>query len=773
MSTSSTMPISVVKRSGKRELVSFDQILERVQSQSSGLNVDPVSVAQTVVQGIRDGITTSELDKFTVETAAAMAVQHPDYSIMAARVAVSDLHKKTSPSIRCVFDHMDPQVKTFAEDNIDRIDRELKFERDLGYTIFGFKTLERSYLLKNDVGDIIERPQILLMRNALGIHCGDIEKSIETYTETSLKKFTHATPTMFNAGTKNPNMASCFLLPVMDDSIDGIFETLKRCAKISKSAGGIGLSFTNVRAGGSKIVSTGGKSAGLLPFLRTYDATARAVDQGGGKRKGAFAVYLEPWHLDIFTFLDLKKPHGTDELRARDLFYALWICDLFMQRVEGGKRWTLFCPRDCPDLVDLYGEAFEKRYMEYEDDSSLRKRTILARDLWNAILDAQIETGTPYMLYKDAANRCSNQKNLGTIRSSNLCTEIMEVSTDKEVAVCNLASIALPKFIRDEQFDFQELYRITRIVTRNLNRVIDGNLYPLEEAKTSNLTHRPVGIGVQGLADCFMLLDIPFDSPEARVLNRDIFETIYYAALTESCELAKELGPYDSYLGSPASQGKLQFDLWEECGKVKVSDLLMHSRWDWTSLKQNIAKNGLRNSLLVAPMPTASTAQIMGNTECFEPVTSLVYLRRVLAGEFPVLNALLVAKLEELNLWSEEMRLDIIAANGSIQKIKAIPNDVKKVFKTAWEMSQRAIIDLAADRAVFVDQSQSLNLFMADATRSKLSSMHFYAWKKGLKTGMYYLRSKPASNAIQVTVPVKEEAPSCSRNDPDCESCSA
>ena len=772
--------ISVVKRDGSRVPVSFDEILDRVRGQSEGLKVNSVLVAQTVIQGIRDGITTVELDKFTVETAASMAVQHPDYSRLAARVAVSDLHKMTSSSIACVYDYMSDEVRAFAQQHESTIDAHLDFSHDFDFTIFGYKTLERSYLLRDSEGRVVERPQIMLMRNALGIHCGDLERALATYKETAAKKFTHATPTMYNAGTRNPNMASCFLLPVMEDSIEGIFETLKRCAKISKSAGGIGLSFSNVRASGSSILSTGGKSAGLVPFLRTYDATARAVDQGGGKRKGAFAAYLEPWHLDVMEFLDLKKPHGADEMRARDLFYALWIPDLFMRRVETGNEWTLLCPSDCPDLVDLYGEAFEKRYEEYEGRNDVRKRRIPARELWNAILDSQIETGTPYMLYKDAANRCSNQKNLGTIRSSNLCTEIMEVSTDKEVAVCNLASIALPRFVKVEpgkmgddvpDFDFDELYRITRIVTRNLNRVIDRNLYPLEEAKTSNLKHRPVGIGVQGLADTFVRLNLPFEGAEARVYNRDIFETIYFAALTESCQLAKEEGAYESFVGSPASEGKLQFDLWEECGKVNVEELLKHSRWDWKTLREEIRTYGLRNSLLVAPMPTASTAQILGNTECFEPITSLVYVRRVLAGEFPVLNAMLVERLEKLGLWNEVMRMAIVAANGSIQGIPGIPDDVKMIFKTAWEMSQRSILDLAADRGPFVDQSQSTNVFMAEATHSKLSSMHFYGWKKGLKTGMYYLRSKPAANATQVTVPV---ADACRRDNPEgCEMCSA
>lgn len=755
------MSVQVVKRNGTREPVSFDEILKRVTDQRGTLNVDTVRVAQTVIGGIRDGITTKELDEFTVDTAASLAVQHPDYSFLAARVAISNLHKMTSPSIRCVYHALSDDVREFAKKHEAQIDAALNFDKDFEYSIFGYKTLERSYLLRDANGSTIERPQVLLMRNALGIHCGDIERALETYRETSDRMFTHATPTMYNAGTRNPNMASCFLLPVIEDSIDGIFETLKRCGKISKSAGGIGVSFTNVRASGSHIQSTGGKSAGLLPFLRIFDATARAVDQGGGKRKGAFAAYLEPWHLDVFTFLDLRKPHGADEMRARDLFYALWIPDLFMRRVEEGAQWTLLCPMDCPDLVDLYGDAFEERYVEYEGDERVRKRVVAARDLWTSILDSQIETGTPYMLYKDAANRCSNQKNVGTIRCSNLCTEIMEVSTRDQVAVCNLASVALPRFVVGGVFDFDRFVRIVRVVTRNLNRVIDLNLYPLDEARASNLKLRPIGIGVQGLADVFMELKLPFDSPDARLLNRDIFEALYFAALTESCALAQEEGVYDGYEGSPASQGMLQFDLWEAAGKANVEELLRHSRWDWAALRQNIRDHGLRNSLLVAPMPTASTAQILGNTECFEPVTSLVYVRRVLAGEFAVFNARLVRCLEELGLWNEAMRTEIIAACGSIQGIHTIPEEVRDVFKTAWELSQRTIIDLAADRGAFVDQSQSMNLFMAVPAHSKLSSMHFYAWKRGLKTGMYYLRSKPAANPVQVTVPV------------ECESCSA
>ena len=774
---------TVVKRNGVRETIKFDEILSRVSEHSTGLQVNAVKVAKSVVQGVCDGISTEALDQLAIQNATYLATQHPDYSFLAARIAVSNLHKNTSDSIECIFHRLSEKVKSFAEDHKDEINAALQWENDLKYDIFGFKTLERSYLLRDLKTDaIIERPQIMLMRVAIGIHTGDLSAALETYSAMSKRDFTHATPTMFNAGLPCAALASCFLLPVVDDSIDGIFETLRRCAEISKSAGGIGVSFSNVRSSGARITSTGGKSAGLVPFLRIYDATARAVDQGGGKRKGAFAIYLEPWHADVFNFLDLKKNHGSEELRARDLFYAMWVPDLFMTRVENNQSWSLFCPMDCPDLVDLYGEEFAARFTAYESDPSVPRKTVHARELWHAILDAQIETGTPYMLYKCAANRKSNHQHLGTIRSSNLCAEIIQYSSLEEVAVCNLASISLPNFVTvDGKFDFVSLSNTVRIVTRNLNKVIDCTFYPLEEAKRSNLRHRPIGIGVQGLADVFMRMKLPFESTSARVLNHDLFETIYYAALDASCSLAETLGAYESYQGSPTSKGLLQHDLWKQewvrKNGCEMEGSFEGTRWDWTGLRTRIQKHGLRNSLLVAPMPTASTAQILGNTECFEPITSNLFVRRVLAGEFPVLNKHLVRALQELDLWNEDIRTRIIEANGSVQGITEIPQSTRQLFKTAWEMSMRTLIDLAADRGPFVDQSQSLNLFVANPNHISLSSMHFHSWKRGLKTGCYYLRTKPAANPVQVTVPIRHEASpeTCSRTDPTegCESCSA
>jgi ribonucleoside-diphosphate reductase alpha subunit len=623
----------------------------------------------------------------------------------------------------------------------ERLNAAIVYDRDFEYDFFGFKTLERSYLLKTG-GKVVERPQHMLMRVALGIHMSDIDAAIETYTLMSEKWFTHASPTMFNAGTPTPQMSSCFLLSMVDDSIEGIYGTLKRCALISKSAGGVGLSASNIRASGSYIRGTNGTSNGLIPMLRVYNNTARFVSQGGGKRQGSFAVYLEPWHGDIMDFLELKKNHGKEEARARDLFYALWIPDLFMKRVEANAEWSLMCPNECPGLVESWGEDFEKLYLGYEAEGKARK-TIKAQDLWFAILDAQIETGTPYLLYKDAANRKSNQQNLGTIRCSNLCTEIIEYSSAEEVAVCNLASIALPRFVIDGAFNHQKLYEITYTVTVNLNRVIDNNHYPIPEARTSNMRHRPVGLGVQGLADAFIHLKLPFDSDGARALNRDIFETIYFAALSASCDLAAKEGHYESYPGSPMSKGILQQDMWG----VKASP-----RWDWDALRAKIKQHGVRNSLLVAPMPTASTAQILGNNECFEPYTSNLYSRRVLSGEFAVVNKHLLNDLMARGLWTAEIRNQIIAHNGSVQNIPEIPSDLKDLYRTCWEIKQRALIDMAADRGAFIDQSQSFNVFVTDPNYGKLSSMHFYGWKKGLKTGMYYLRTKAAADAIKFTV---------------------
>ncbi|GIV32957.1 MAG: ribonucleoside-diphosphate reductase [Chitinophagales bacterium] len=753
----------VIKRSGAREPVFFDKITARINKLSYGLDkmVDPVNIAKVVIQGLYDGITTTELDNLAAETAASMTTQHPDYAILAARIAVSNLHKNTiksfSQTISRLYHYVDKKrgehAPLIAEDvyqivmrHADRLDSTIIYDRDYQYDYFGFKTLERAYLLKID-GQVAERPQHMLMRVAVGIHKEDIDAAIETYHLMSEKWFTHATPTLFNAGTPKPQLSSCFLLAMEEDSIRGIFNTLKRCAEISQSAGGIGLSIHNIRATGSYIRGTNGQSNGIVPMLRVFNDTARYVDQGGGRRKGSFAIYLEPWHADVFEFLELKKNHGKEELRARDLFYALWIPDLFMKRVKENGVWSLFCPNEAPGLYDCYGEEFEALYTRYEQEGRQR-RQVKAHDLWFAILESQIETGTPYMLYKDAANRKSNQKNLGTIRSSNLCTEIIEYTSSDEVAVCNLASIALNKFVIDGKFDFQKLFDITCIVTRNLNKVIDVNYYPIPEARKSNLRHRPIGIGVQGLADAFIMLRLPFDSPEARILNKNIFETIYYAALTASKDLAKQHGPYETYEGSPISQGIFQFDMWG----VQPTD-----RWDWEHLRKEIKLYGVRNSLLVAPMPTASTSQILGNNECFEPYTSNIYTRRTLSGEFVVVNKHLMRDLIELGLWNDTIREELIRHNGSVQYVEGIPDDIKALYKTVWEISQKVIIDMAADRGAFICQSQSMNLFLENPNFAKLTSMHFYAWEKGLKTGMYYLRTKAAADPIKFTIRAERE----------------
>lgn len=791
--------MQVIKRSGKKEHVSFDKITARVKKLCYGLNsdfIDPIEIAKKVIQGLYDGVTTVELDNLAAETAASMATIHPDYAQLAARIAVSNLHKETkksfSQTMEALYKYVDPEsgekAGLISDDTIaiirknrDQLDSAIIYDRDYAFDYFGFKTLERSYLLRMN-GRAVERPQHLLMRAAVGIHGDDIESAIETYNLMSEKWFIHATPTLFNAGTPKPQLSSCFLLSVTEDSIPGIFETLSRCAKISQSAGGIGLSIHNVRAQGSYIKGTGGTSNGIIPMLKVFNDTARYVDQGGGKRKGAFAIYLEPWHADILDFLDLKKNHGKEEMRARDLFYALWIPDLFMKRVKEGGQWSLFCPNECAGLYDAYGEDFNQLYEKFEAEGKARK-TMNAQDIWFSILESQIETGTPYILYKDAANQKSNQKNLGTIRSSNLCTEIMEYTSPDEVAVCNLASLSLAKFIEDGTYNFQKLYEITRVVTRNLNKVIDVNYYPIPEARNSNLRHRPIGIGVQGLADTFSKMRYAFDSVEARQLNKDIFETIYYAALVESCAIAQKDGPYETFKGSPASKGILQFDMWG----VKPSD-----RWDWASLKTDIMKHGIRNSLLLAPMPTASTSQILGNNECFEPYTSNIYTRRTLSGEYIVVNKHLLNDLIEIGLWNNEMKEELMAANGSIQNIERIPAELKALYKTAYELSQKVLIDMAADRGAFICQSQSLNLFVEDANFGKLTSMHFYGWQAGLKTGMYYLRSKAAVDPIKFTLSQKhqkrfqengngtvvsqelEAAPmACSIDNPDCEACSA
>lgn len=757
----------VIKRDGRRESVKFDKITARIEKLCAGLNHDyvkPVEIAKKVIDGLYDGVTTVELDNLASEVAATMTTRHPDFAKLAARISISNLHKVTSESfsntMKRLYTHVNPKTGANAalistetygviKSNAKRLDDAIDYKRDYNYDFFGFKTLERSYLMNLDE-KIVERPQHMIMRVAVGIHGEDIDSAIQTYNLMSEKWFTHATPTLFNAGTPKPQLSSCFLLSMQDDSIDGIYDTLKQCAKISQSAGGIGLSIHNIRATGAYIKGTNGTSNGIVPMLRNFDMTARYVDQGGGKRKGSFAIYLEPWHADIFEFLDLKKNHGKEEMRARDLFYAVWIPDLFMKRVEENGDWSLFSPDVAPELYDSYGDDFERLYEKYEKEGKARK-TVKAQELWFEILESQIETGTPYILYKDHANKKSNQKNLGTIRSSNLCTEIMEYTSKDEVAVCNLASIALSKFVKEDQsFDHEKLYEITKVVTKNLNKVIDVNYYPVKEARTSNMRHRPIGIGVQGLADTFAMMRYPFDSPEARKLNSEIFETIYYAAMETSMEIAKVEGPYQTFKGSPVSKGIFQFDMWG----VEPNS----GRWDWYDLKQKVRKHGIRNSLLVAPMPTASTSQILGNNECFEPFTSNLYVRRVLSGEFIVANKYMMQDLIKLGLWNESMMNKIKANNGSIQNIPEIPENIKELYRTVWEISQKSIIDMAAERGAYICQSQSMNIHLTDANFGKMTSMHFYAWKKGLKTGMYYLRTKAATDAIQFTVQKEEQA---------------
>jgi ribonucleoside-diphosphate reductase alpha chain len=751
----------VLKRDGRKEPVMFDKITDRIRILCYGLNdlVDPVKVAMRVIEGLYDGVTTSELDNLAAETAASMTISHPDYAQLAARIAVSNLHKNTkksfSETMSDMYHYVNPrtnqespllsdEVYEVIMANAAELDSKIIYNRDFNYDYFGFKTLERSYLLKIN-GNIAERPQHMLMRVSVGIHLNDIASAIETYELMSKKFFTHATPTLFNAGTPKPQMSSCFLLSMKDDSIDGIYDTLRSTAKISQSAGGIGLSIHNVRATGSYIRGTNGTSNGIVPMLRVFNDTARYVDQGGGKRKGSFAVYIEPWHADIFDFLDLRKNTGKEEMRARDLFLAMWIPDLFMKRVQEDSTWTLMCPNECPNLYSVHSDEFDALYLKYEAEDRGRK-TIKARELWEKILESQIETGLPYMLYKDAANRKSNQKNLGTIRSSNLCTEIMEYTSEDEIAVCNLASISLPMFVENGKFNHEFLHQVTKRITRNLNKVIDRNYYPVVEAENSNMRHRPVGLGVQGLADAFILMRLPFTSDEAKKLNEEIFETIYFAAVTASMEMAKEEGPYSSFPGSPISQGEFQYNLWG----LKDSDL--SGRWDWASLRKEVMEHGVRNSLLMAPMPTASTSQILGNNEAFEPYTSNIYTRRVLSGEFIVVNKHLLHDLVALGIWNESLKQEIMRANGSVQNIDIIPQDIKELYKTVWEMSMKDIIDMSRQRGYFIDQSQSLNLFMENASYSKLTSMHFYAWQSGLKTGMYYLRTKSAVDAIKFTL---------------------
>jgi len=760
------MTMQVVNRKGEREDVRFDAIHEKLRTLTHGLDpvwIDPGHVTKLTIEGLYDGVTTRELDQLAAETAASLASQHPDYSRLAARICVDDLHRSTKDTFTDVItdlrEYIDPESNKHAPliskevyaiimDNAEILNNHIDYTRDHNYDYFGFKTLERSYLLRLN-GEIAERPQHMLLRVAVGIHHENIPKALETYDLMSQGYFTHATPTLFNSGTPTPQMSSCFLLTMQDDSLDGIYDTLKQCALISKSAGGIGLSIHHVRSKGSYIKGTNGESNGIVPMLRVFNDTARYVDQGGGKRKGSIAIYLEPWHPDILAFLDLKKNHGKEELRARDLFYALWTPDLFMERVEQNADWSFFCPNECPGLQDAYGAEFKALFEKYEA-AGLARETLPARTVWDKVVESQIETGTPYMLYKDAANEKSNQKNLGTIRSSNLCTEIMEYTAKDEVAVCNLASIALNKYVdlENNTFNHSLLYDVTYHATGNLNRVIDVNYYPVPEARNSNMRHRPIGLGVQGLADTFALLKLPFESPEARKLNKEIFETLYFAACTASKDAAMAEGPYSTFQGSPASKGELQFDLWG------MND---HSgRWDWTTLKGEIIEHGMRNSLLLAPMPTASTSQILGNNECFEAFTSNLYVRRTLSGEFIVLNKHLVRDLIALDLWSIGMKDEILRHKGSIQAIEGIPDHIKELYKTTWEIKQRHVLDMAADRGAYVDQSQSMNIHMVDANPAKVTSMHFYGWKQGLKTGMYYLRTKAAADAIQFTVESKK-----------------
>ncbi len=781
----------VITRSGEKEPIKFDKITERIEQLCFDLDrnfIDPMKIAKKVIEGIYDGITTGELDQLAAETAAYLSTQHPQYATLAGRIAVSNLHKETrgcfSENIKAMYHHTNsitgepsPLVTTelynVVMEHAHNLDKVIVDKRDFNYDYFGFKTLEKSYLLKMN-NKIVERPGQMLLRVSLGIHLNNLDAAVTTYNLMSEKFFTHASPTLFNSGTNKAQLSSCFLLTMKDDSIEGIYDTLKQTALISQSAGGVGLAIHNIRAKGTFIKGTNGTSNGIVPMLKVFNDTARYVDQGGGKRKGAFAVYLEPWHADIFDFLEMKKNTGKEEQRARDLFYALWIPDLFMKRVEEDGMWSLFCPHEAPGMSDCYGKKFEELYTSYEA-RGIAKRTIRAQDLWFAVLESQIESGSPYMLYKDAANEKSNQKNLGTIKSSNLCTEILEYTAPDEVAVCNLASVALNRFVVDGKYDHKKLYDVVYQMTVNLNRIIDINYYPVEEAKNSNMRHRPIGLGVQGLADTFFELRLPFESKEAYTLNNDIFETIYFAAVTASKDSAKADGPYSTYKGSPMSEGIFQFDMW----KVTPSS----GNWDWTSLKEEVRAHGVRNSLLVAPMPTASTSQILGNNECFEPITSNIYVRRVLSGEFAIVNRYLVNDLIKLDLWNDNMRNEIIACNGSVQNIKSIPDEIKALYKTVWEIKQKAVVDMSQGRGPYIDQGQSLNVFMEDPNFGKLSSMHFYAWKAGLKTGMYYLRTRAAVNAVQFTVkntelPVRKSleeetaAMVCSLENPEsCEMC--
>jgi ribonucleoside-diphosphate reductase alpha chain len=802
--------MKVTKRDGSLETLRLDKITNRIKKQTYSLNldfVDALEVATKVVSGIYDGITTIELDNLAAETAASLNHAHPDYSYLASRIAITRLHKtvskKFSDVIEALYSYTDPKTNLPAgliNDDVikavrkhaDVLNEAILHDRDFNFDYFGFKTLEKSYLLKIN-GETAEAPQHMYMRVAVGIWGEDIQNVLKTYDLLSTHKMTHATPTLFNAGTKRPQLSSCFLLTMQEDSIQGIYKTLSDVAAISQNAGGIGLSIHNVRATGSYIKGTNGTSNGIVPMLKVFNETARYVDQGGGKRKGSFAIYLEPWHADVEDWLDLRKNHGKEERRARDLFLALWTPDLFMERVEQDADWTLFCPAEIGvELWEMHGQEFRDNYERLEREGKGR-RTIKARALWQKVLESQIETGTPYILYKDAANEKSNQKNLGTIKSSNLCTEIMEYTSKDEQAVCNLASIAVNQFIKFPEkrslkqrralaeYDHNALYDVTYQTTLNLNKVIDINFYPTPETKASNMKHRPIGIGIQGLADTFAILGLPFTSEEAKRLNGEIFETIYFASMKASADLAKKLGPYETFNGSPLSEGKFQFNLWG------FEDSQLSGRWDWSTLRKQVVKTGARNSLLLAPMPTASTAQIMGNNEAFEAFTSNLYTRRTLSGEFVIINKHLVKDLVELGLWSENLKNRIIAEKGSVQNIAEIPVEIREIYKTVWELKQREVIDMSADRGKFICQSQSLNLFIKDANAAKLTSAHFHSWKKGLKTGMYYLRTESAVDAIaglgidssslkqpQLTADQMQSDLSCSLDNPeDCIACSS
>ena len=750
----------VTKRDGQLMTVEFDKILRRLKilGNEAGIKINYTALAMKVIDQLFDGISTTKIDELSAEQCASMGSTHYDYTTLAGRIVVSNHHKNTTSSFREVMTELynfidkrgkrsplvsDDLYKIVCDDTNGELDKLCDFSRDYLIDYFGFKTLERAYLMKID-GKTVERPQHMWLRVAIGIHGADMTSVKETYGYMSRKYFTHATPTLFNAGTPHPQLSSCFLQAMESDSVDGIYNTLKDCATISKWAGGIGLHIHNVRASGSHIRGTNGTSNGIVPMLKVFNNTAKYIDQGGGRRNGSFAIYLEPWHADIEMFLQMRKNHGDEELKARDLFYAVWIPDLFMERIKENGKWTLMCPDECPGLADVYGDEFVALYTKYEADGKGRM-TVNARDLWFQILDAQMETGTPYILFKDACNKKSNQKNIGTIKSSNLCTEIVQYSDENETSVCNLASIALPAFVSaDGVMDYEELHNVTKIVTNNLNRVIDVNYYPTPKTQRSNLRNRPIGLGVQGLADIFMLMGIPFHSDEAKLINKRIFETIYHAALEKSCELAMRDGPYETFAGSPASQGILQFDMWN----VNPTN----DRYDWTALKQQIMTHGIRNSLLLAPMPTASTSQILGYNECIEPITSNIYNRRTLAGEFILTNKYLMSDLLKLDLWNEKIKNNIIANNGSVQHIETIPQEIRDKYKTVWELPMKHLIDMSADRGAFICQSQSLNLWLEDPNYNTLTSMHFYSWSKGLKTGIYYLRRRARHQAQKFTI---------------------